>query len=273
VSDILIECYHELVSLSYFVAMCRRGIVQASKTQEHLALRARALRCLDEEPESLTEAEIASAEQFEFVAQNEISCGFSGLYGLAVVKVWSLLETTVDKIVASRLLDRSIWTSHPQIAQLKGHLVSFACLPAEDQAAFLVRSLSDAVGSRFHKGAGRFESVLKPVGLGGGIAEEVARIFVELQAVRNICVHNRGVVDERFVQACPWPGLKIGDRFGFAETGFDVYSAAAQWYLLELKGRMQRERGKDSAEITKLKIETLDLLTKRRRTPSMSGDN
>src|SRR5580704_17863165 len=123
-SDILLECSREIDALHYFVAMCRRGIRIGSQEQNNLKFCTVTLRVLGEESTPPTESELARAEQMELVAQAEVDLGFPTLLGLSVVNLWSLLETTVEKLTFAQLTDRTVWETNDRLAQLKGPLVA-----------------------------------------------------------------------------------------------------------------------------------------------------
>jgi hypothetical protein len=232
------SCAKELVDLSLFLQICAHGISTATKAQDAVRLNARIKRALGEPAEDPEPEDLERAAEFERVATEHQNLGFTFLFGLGVIKLWSLAETTVDSIVASRLVDPCCWGDHDQLKILEGPLVDFARLSPSEQASFLAHSLREAVKAKFQKGVGRFEAVLNPVGLGGSIDKDVKRLILELQQVRHICVHNAGCADGQFLKECPWIDLQPGNKVLLTEDRFYSYALALKWYLVEIAQRM-----------------------------------
>ena len=46
-----------------------------------------------------------------------------------------------------------------------------------------------------------------------------------------------GVADRRFVEACPWFGVQVGEELLLGGQHFEMYRFSGQWYCLELHRR------------------------------------
>jgi hypothetical protein len=172
--DLIDSCTREIVELSTFLKICERGLRFATKAQWLAHWDAEVKQLLDGEGDGTPEQkDLEEAARLERFAQQEANAGFPLLYNLGVIKLWSIIENTIDAIVVRRLVDPAQWGNHDYLANLKGPLVDFARLSPGDQAAYLARALSDDVKAKFKLGPGRFEAVLAPVGLGGEIDDEV----------------------------------------------------------------------------------------------------
>jgi hypothetical protein len=252
----------EIFELSTFLKICKRGLVLATKAQDMVHWEAEVKKFLDGEGDGVPgESEVKEAARLEEFAHREANVGFSFLYNLGVVKLWSIIENAIDAIVVRRLIDPAQWGDHDRLADLRGPLVDFARLSPGDQAAYLARALCDEVKAKFKLGPGRFEAMLTPVGLGGEIEDEVKRLILELQQVRHICVHNAGCVDERFIRTCAWLSLTPGEKLPLTEREFYSYALAVKWYLLEIRRRLLRpQETEELGRVESSKSAALDLL-------------
>src|SRR5690606_7101680 len=112
--------------------------------------------------------------------------------------------------VALWLQHRKTALSAPQIRKLKIRLGEYLQLSKSEQAAYLVELLEQEIASPLKKGVTRFESLLEPFSLSGGVSESCARTIFELQQVRNVSAHRNGIADRRLKIECPWLKVHIG---------------------------------------------------------------
>lgn len=127
--------------------------------------------------------------------------------------------------------------------RLKGPLLEFRAASPEEQSEFLAQLLKNAVDAPLKLGIGRFEAVLDPCGLGGGVHDLVRRVLLELSQVRNLVVHRSARVDKRILEHCPWLRARAGEELRVSAADFSIYGAAGYWYLMELARRVQRRAG------------------------------
>ena len=83
-------------------------------------------------------------------------------------------------------------------------------------------------------GIGQFQEVLRALGLGFGISDELRRDLFEVSQARNLIVHRLSVVDVKFARECPWLGLKVGDRLKITSEAYGRYHSAVTTYLTNL---------------------------------------
>lgn len=161
------------------------------------------------------------------------------LYGQFVVALWGNLESLVRRVSIDWLLHSPESGVIQQVRSLEGPLVEFAQLSPELQAEQLARLLENKVRAPLKTGVNRFESVLAVFGLSGPVDPWVTEQFYELAHVRNLLVHNAGVVDSRFARACPHSGGVIGESFVITSERFLFYVSAMVGYLTALLERLE----------------------------------
>jgi hypothetical protein len=249
----------ELRQLEMFVSICIRALgqstqaVQMVEVAQRLAMQANLTEHIKTEEELLRVKERAA--EVEVFAKQQKGDDFSYLFSLAVVRLWSILEAMVDDLVVDFLRRPDECKDKDIIYSLKGPLLEFATAPPERQADFLTERLKDAVKAGLKPGVGRFEAMLDPIGLGGGIDSDVRRVLFELSQVRNAIVHKAGVADQRFIENCPWLNLNIDKPIKVNAEDFHLYTMSAYYYAVEIRLRTEHFWGHERPQ------EKIDLLS------------
>lgn len=106
-----------------------------------------------------------------------------------------------------------------------------------ERAEYLVELLIQELRAKLKPGAGKFETILEALGMGGPITDASRRFLFELSQVRNAIVHRNGRADAKLTQNCPWLNLKVGDDIDISPQQFHWYVAAVHCYMLELSRR------------------------------------
>ena len=206
------------------------------------------------------------AEKEEVFGKQQELKGFTYLYALASIKLWSILEATIDDAALECIQTPDRCTDPKLLAGLKGPLLEFVQSSTEERSEFLVAQLKQEVKAAMQKGIGRFEAILAPLGLGGSVPDAVRRAIFELSEVRNVIVHRRGFADKRFVSSCPWFGVKLGDELILTKQHYDRYELAVHCHLFEIDLRFRRrdyppdDEPEARDEVLKLRDETLKAL-------------
>jgi hypothetical protein len=204
------------------------------------------------------------AAKVEAFSQKQKCDGFTYLFSLAIVRLWGILEATIDDLAIDFLSKPDVCKEKNLIYNLKGPLLEFARASAEQQADYLCEKLKESVNARLKQGIGRFEAILEPIGLGGNIDDVARRILFELGQVRNIIIHKAALADRRFVESCPWLNIKAGMLLKINLHDFILYKVAAYYYLflilirtIELSGykiseNIKKIRGEFEKDVGKL---------------------
>jgi hypothetical protein len=242
------NCFIEMAALVNFVELCVLGL-QTSLSQKKLLETVLDLQKKGLAPERFPSEEDYlreqnEAEMVETFAKKQRDKGFPYLYSLATVTLWSILETMVDDIAIEYLQNPQECPDSKLLSELKGPLLEFVQASPEERAEFLAGQLKQAVRASLHKGAERFESILKPIGLDGAIPDIVKKSLFELSEVRNVFVHRRGVADKRFRSNCPWFDAVTGKEISLTSSHFMRFHLASFWYALEMEARVARRGNK-----------------------------
>jgi hypothetical protein len=219
--------------LEVFVLLCWEGLGYAEVVKEIVDWRAK----MGATSEYIAKR-IEHAEKLETFAATQKPLGFPYLYGLAAIRLWTILESFSEDLFIDLTVVHAEVRSLPKIRGLKGPLIEFANAPASKQAELLLNLLMGELAAALKRGVGRFECVFEAIELSGPVDYNVRRSFVELQEVRNVVAHRRGIADERLVTNCPWYGAKVGELLRITPRAFEKYILSAHWYLVEISRRV-----------------------------------
>lgn len=180
-------------------------------------------------------------EKLELFGKTQMDKGHPYLFGLACVKLCSILEASVDFVIAALLKRPETVTSSTRLMKLKGPLIQFTQASEADRIAFLSDALKQEIASDLKIGVGRFESLLDQVGFGGNVGSGVKKALLELIEMRNVIVHRMGRVDNQLISRCPWLSMQIGEAVNLNAETYRIYEGAVFWYLIELDQRWEEK--------------------------------
>ena len=208
--------------------VCKRGIFYISSTKPRLI---EVLRSPDEPVDEQRDAEIKSEAA---LADSELKNDFPTLHSQFVVTLWSSLENLIFTVVEDRLLNEpSLFRSKPW-CDLKVRVGEFVGLDDHQRASHLASLMDQALSAPLKGGVNRFEALMAAIGLTGVVPEELGKAIFELQQVRNLLVHQRGIADKRFVSSCPWLGASVGVTVHVGSSMCNAYLVAVLAYVGEL---------------------------------------
>jgi hypothetical protein len=179
-------------------------------------------------------AEIAAAERRAALAQREVDSGFHIVHSQAVVSLWSSLEDVIRTFVAQWLINVPETRANPPWSVLKVTVGEYEQLDDEEKAYLLVGLIEQNTAAALKGGVNRFECLLGHLGLSGPVAKKVRDSLYEMQQVRNVIAHTRGVADTRFCKSCPGFTLRPGDALLVSHKMFNRYFDAVHSYILEV---------------------------------------
>jgi len=246
-----------LTELMTFVDLSVAGFKDGARARQILFWNRMAQRILGERDPFATEENYTDATKragrVETFANAEQKYDFPYVYGMAAIRLWSIIETMVDDLVAYLLRTRPECRQVDVVQKLEGPLVEFVSANDDDRAKYLANLLTEQVKARFKLGIGRFEAVLNQISLGGPVDTDVQRTILELSQIRHVLVHRLGKADERLVTNCPWLNLGPGQAVRITQKQFRRFYLAVFWYMLELDRRLALLSSKSSSEF-KIKI-------------------
>jgi len=188
------------------------------------------------EPEEI-ERTIRPSEVRATFAQREVNSEFPLVYAQAVIALWGALEDMIRTLIAEWLLHFPGTKQEAPWCDIKIKLGDYEALDDDDKADFLVSQMEQSISAPLKKGIGRFEGLLEKVKLGGPVAKETCDLLFEMQQVRNVFAHRRGIADKRFCSQCPGFNIKPGEIVKVSATIYDGYYGAVHEYVIELINR------------------------------------
>ncbi|WP_433618752.1 hypothetical protein [Paenibacillus cellulositrophicus] len=220
----------EVTKLETFVKLTLHGFDFAKNASRVIEL--------VERNQNIKERRLSEATKLEDFANEQQSNGFSYLYTVAIIRLWSILEASIDDLVIDILLNQRFKTDE-HIKKVKGNLYEFVNLSELDRAEFILESLKTDIKARQKLGIGRFESLLETVGYEGGIPDIVRKNILEFSQIRNAIMHKNGKVDSRLLKLCPWIKSKLNDEILLTHLDFLTYQLTTYWYFLDLSIRYE----------------------------------
>lgn len=228
------QSFHEfneyLHRLMQVVQLTIRGISRSGPDAIEQAAKIRV--ALGEPPE--TPLNLQAAQEAARVAQDELAKDFPLVHAQAIVLLWGALENLAETFVARLIIKVPSLIRNEPWSNLRVKIGEYEPLDQEERAYYLVTLLQSIVGAPMKRGINRFESMFEAVGLKGAVSDEVAQAMFELQQVRNVIVHNRGIVDRRLQRDCPWLLLTSGEELRVTGEMYCKYCSMAAEYVIEV---------------------------------------
>lgn len=185
---------------------------------------------------------INSAYQIAELARSEVDREFPLMHAHAAVALWSSLESTFPKFVVKWLDTNREALRQPPFDKILVPIGVYEGFDQEERTEFIVDELLKKVRYNHLPGVGRFEAILETIGFGGGVPDDLRKTLFELGQVRNLAVHQFSIVDQHFVDSCPWIKVRIGERFTIGNKDYMRYHRAAVSYLTEVIHRVVEKR-------------------------------
>jgi hypothetical protein len=186
---------------------------------------------------------LTEAEQEAIKAQEMLSRGLPMVHSQTLISLWATLESFIHMLVASVLSNDTNIRQNANIRKIKIPLVDFETLDSQERSYFVIRELEHKLAASHRKGIGCFESLLDVFELGGGLQETYRRDLLELQQIRHVLVHRRGLVDRQLTDACPWLKLEINCKIDITREDIRKYFKAVNEYLSEISRRIVKKYG------------------------------
>jgi integrase len=174
-------------------------------------------------------------------AQEESSDDHPLLHGHSSVAIWGAMETMAIDVVTAWVQHQPAVRMEEHIAEIKVPYSLFETLTAEERAEFLVRELDSKRATRI--GIDRFEALLDAVGLSGTRDRILGRNIYEMQQIRNVFAHKRGIADRRFVDACPQLNYVAGETILIDRNTWSDFMVNALVYAEIVLRRMKEQVG------------------------------
>ena len=211
------------------------GISLIRGTPNTIRVLAEIKRNLDAED---TQQSLKRAQAEAELAQQELDTGFPLLHAQGAISLWGALEALIQTFLAKWLANVPEAMNLKAIQELKVPLGEWEALDKDERHDLIVDLLERGLNATFKHGISRFEAVLEIFGLSGGVDDDDRRTLFELQQIRNVLVHRRGIVDRRLVTACPWLDLQVGRRLTIDHKAYHRYANGVDGYTATLIKRV-----------------------------------
>jgi len=192
--------------------------------------------------------QLSEHEQTTLKKLNEVSeqakhleeSGFPLLYAHSIVALWGALETLIEDLSVSFLINENSNIKRVMVDSLTIPLFQFMELDNEERMRLLLELLEQKLKSRHKPGIARFEAILDVFNLAGDVPEPIKRDLYEMYNVRNVIVHRSSVIDRKLLSNCPWLTGRIGEKFVINDTIYSRYLQAISEYFLILARRTRK---------------------------------
>jgi len=199
---------------------------------------ARAIIFADGDESDDAKEKIERAKEYAKFAQEEVDAGFPQLYADATIGLWTSLESTIREFFRRWVANRESARNLKCIASIRVTIGEWESLSLDERPAFIIDHLERATAANLKQGIGRFECILTEFGLGGAVDDDNRRELFELQKVRNVLVHNRGIADRQLIESCPWMDLSIGKNVRVKPCCYSRYAVAVNDYCANIIHRL-----------------------------------
>jgi hypothetical protein len=173
-------------------------------------------------------------------ALDEVNKDFPFLLCHWVVSYWALLENLIHTLIANWIINKPSVLTEPSFRNLRVRISEYESLDTETKSEFLTDLLDRNLSGPMKKGINRFETLLEAIGLGGNVPEDLRRVFFEFQQVRNLIAHRLGIVDNKFINDCPWKNATVGEQYALTREDVSVYIESGLEYIFLIINRLNK---------------------------------
>ena len=180
------------------------------------------------------------AKQRADLSLREVTGGFPVLHRQQVVFLWGAIEAVVEDTLVAWLKNENLVVSDQRLRKIKVSLADFSTMSELERNYYLVSELQHELKPSHRSSLEVFESIMHRFGLVGAMDPQLKRNLIELEYVRNVLLHRRGIVDSRFLEGCPWTNIQVGTAITPDEASVGRYTDAVLNYAEVLLGRIDR---------------------------------
>lgn len=234
----LIEYRNDADRLVSLAIVGIRGLVKWGEVADKIGWRA-------DRPEDSEHADVV--ERLAAASSAEIERDFELLRAHAVVGLWGALEDFHDDLLIEWLQVKPGALRDSAIgANVNVPIGEYLARDDRGRSELVVSELKKTLRSDLQPGVGQFLPVLNELGLHGQLDPDVKKSILELQQTRHLWAHRAGIVDQRFLDACPWRNdVSIGGRLHVDDAMWHASLAALSKYSATLLDWVETLGGDD----------------------------
>lgn len=171
------------------------------------------------------------AENMSRLAKEEVDNGFARIYNQVAVGLWATLEATMVNVAAGWIYNNKKSKEIESIAKLKIRMCEYEGLTEMGRCEYIVEQLERDIGGAQKLGVSRFETLLGNFYKTESVPAQIKKYLYELSQVRNVILHRAGIADESIIKACPWLGLRNGQKIVVTKKMMHRYFNSAMLYM------------------------------------------
>lgn len=165
-------------------------------------------------------------------AEGEIANEFQRTRSHHAVAAWAAVETAIENLFVNlivRVPDAEMRIrNHSDKAKIKSERVNSTVYDAKITIQSWERSLDNS------ETMARQLNMLSAFDINVDLTEQVSRTLSEMGALRDVILHNGGVIDERFQTRCPWLHHTVGEHIVINADVLGRYFDAASEFATQL---------------------------------------
>lgn len=187
----------------------------------------------------------AQAERDALFLKRETEDGFPITWSQTAVAIWGQLEAFVEDFAAVVIEFEPELLLRKDLSKINVPIGDY--LHADDERHLLVvrqmqQMKSESPSGTRTRGVNQFEDMFKRLDVAGEPDRSVCDTLLELNGVRNVFAHRRGIADRRFAKDIPQFGVNVGERIKIdGARALDYGMAALVYGALVLRRYLRRK--------------------------------
>jgi hypothetical protein len=178
--------------------------------------------------------DVERAKKFESECGMEVENGFPLLVSHSIIVLWASLESSIPEFVKRVLVHYPSLSNEGVFNKLRVSPLVALMGTREDVSSFILDELERSSHVKSKWGPARFDAMLESVSVVPNVSSKCRRDLIELSQIRNLIAHKRGIVDAKFLTACPWLSAEIGTPVSASVEDYGRYRSAVLSYAAEL---------------------------------------
>lgn len=178
-------------------------------------------------------------------AKEQVRKGFPLLFAHSLVAIWGSLESMIIDFIVSFINENPNYLENDIFKKIKIPLAEYELYDKEDRLYFLIRETERNLKLDYKPGVEKFEAFFNLLKIGGAVEKKIKKNLFELYHVRNLILHRSSIIDQKFINACPWRKENKGDFLQLGIDDFLRYRDAVVKYINIIKERLIKIQKKD----------------------------
>jgi hypothetical protein len=183
-----------------------------------------------------------SKELIDFIREESVN-NFGSFFKPYSILIWTHLETFIKNFIVAWIKTNSQSLEIPIVKATYEKLQNYE--DEEEKYHALIDNLELRVRSPNSFGIKKFENILRIFSLDGEVDKDIQNALLELQQVRNLLVHRRGIVDKKILDICNWV-VSYGKEVFIDQEIFEWYIESSFKYAILVTDRAIKKMADES---------------------------